>query len=101
MASGLPVVAFDYAAAGRLVQPQINGLLAPFGNASEFVRMAVDLAQDREGLRVMGRHARTATETLGWDRIIDSLESIYHGLVQAAPAPRAGASGTGWRAQGA
>ena len=101
LASGVPVLAFDYAAAGRLVQPQINGLLAPFGNASEFVRMAVDLAQDREGLRVMGRHARTATGTLGWDRIIDSLESIYHGLVQAAPAPRAGASGTGWRAQGA
>lgn len=101
MASGLPVLAFDYAAAGRLVQPQTNGLLAPFGNASEFVRMAVDLAQDREGLRVMGRQARAATGALGWDRIVDSLESIYHALVQAAPAPRAAASGAGWRAQGA
>ena len=82
LASGLPVLAYDYAAASQLVRPQLSGLLAPMNNPSEFVRMAASLAADREGLRVMGQQARLTTETLGWDRIVASIEHMYHGLLQ-------------------
>ncbi|MFZ2991116.1 glycosyltransferase family 4 protein [Ideonella sp.] len=88
MASGLPVLAYDYAAAGQLVRPQLSGMLAPFGNLSEFVRMAGDLARDREGLLVMGRQARLTTEALGWDRIVGRIESVYHALIEGAPVTR-------------
>ncbi|HSI50414.1 MAG TPA: glycosyltransferase family 1 protein, partial [Ideonella sp.] len=48
LASGLPVLAYDYAAASQLVRPQLSGLLAPMNNPSEFVRMAASLAAYRE-----------------------------------------------------
>ncbi|MEN9886505.1 MAG: hypothetical protein RL758_1083, partial [Pseudomonadota bacterium] len=44
MASGLAVLAFDYAAAAELIQHGYNGLLAPFGDEDAFVRRAADLA---------------------------------------------------------
>jgi glycosyltransferase involved in cell wall biosynthesis len=89
MASGLPVLAYDYAAAGQLVRPSISGMLAPFDNTPEFVRMAADLAQDREALQAMGRQARMTSEALGWERIVNSIETIYHALIQGAALPRA------------
>jgi glycosyltransferase involved in cell wall biosynthesis len=87
MASGLPVLAFDYAAASQLIQPQRSGMLAPFGNMAAFVRMGVDLARDPEGLRAMGRQARLATENLGWERIVSQIESIYESLMDGLPLP--------------
>jgi glycosyltransferase involved in cell wall biosynthesis len=88
MASGLPVLAYDYAAAGQLVRPQRSGMLAPFDNAAEFIRMASALAGDREGLQVMGRQARLTAETLGWERIVTTIEGIYQRLIQEAALPR-------------
>ena len=51
MASGLPVLAFDHAAAGRLIRHRDNGLLAPLHDSDhdEWVRTA---PQQREH----GRH---------------------------------------------
>ena len=49
MASGLPVVAFDHAAAGQLIRHGDNGLLARLGEASEFCRVARRAAADRTG----------------------------------------------------
>ena len=88
MASGLPVLAFDYAAAAQLVRPQHSGMLAPFGNMAAFQRMAVDLARDPEGLRVMGQNARLTAETLGWERIIDQIERLYADLIAGRPVLR-------------
>ena len=88
MASGLPVLAYDYAAAGQLVRPQHSGMLAPFDHSAEFVRMACDLARDREGLPAMGRQARATAEALGWDRIVSNIETIYHALIHGAAVPQ-------------
>jgi glycosyltransferase involved in cell wall biosynthesis len=88
MASGLPVLAYDYAAASQIVRPQINGMLAPFGDASQFVRMASDLARDREGLRARGKQARLSCEVLGWDRIVASIEGVYDALIHGRPVER-------------
>jgi glycosyltransferase involved in cell wall biosynthesis len=95
LASGLPVLAFDYAAAHQLVQPGVSGQLAPFGNMPEFVRLAAELAQDRAALRQMGLQARLTSESLGWDQIVARIEAIYHALMDELPvtrleAPRAG-----------
>lgn len=85
MASGLPVLAFDYAAAHQLVRPGHNGQLAPFGNMPALVRLAGELAGDPAALREMGRQARLTAESLGWDQIVTRVETMYHALIDAQP----------------
>jgi glycosyltransferase involved in cell wall biosynthesis len=84
MASGLPVVAFDYAAASQLVTPGQTGQLAPFADTEAFVRHAAALAADLDHVRAMGRHARRAAEVLGWDRIIEQIEARFIAIIDAA-----------------
>lgn len=83
MASGLPVLAYDYAAAAQLIDNGVHGWRAPFGNAPEFLRLARLLGGDLAGLRAMGLAARARAENLGWSSIIGGLEHIYNGLVDA------------------
>mgnify|MGYP001294791286 CR=1 FL=1 len=67
MASGLPVVAFDVAAAGQYVSSGCNGELAAAGDEEEFVESVRRLlARD---LAVAGREARAQAELLGWERV--------------------------------
>jgi glycosyltransferase involved in cell wall biosynthesis len=87
MASGLPVLAYDYAAAHQLVRHQHNGLLAPFGNAPEFVRLAGEAARDRDTLQAMGAQGRETAMGLGWDRIIGVIEVIYQTVTAGRPLP--------------
>lgn len=83
MASGLAVTAFDHAAAGQLVEPGVQGLLAAPGDNAAFVAHAVSLACDLPRCREMGRAARLRAEGLGWDAIVSRFETILRG---AAPA---------------
>ncbi|QPF75562.1 glycosyltransferase family 1 protein [Roseateles sp. DAIF2] len=83
LASGLPVLAYDYAAAGQLVDNGVNGWRAPFGNAPEFLRLARLLGGDFGGLRAMGAAARARAEQLSWAGIVGNLEGIYAGLIDA------------------
>lgn len=76
MASGLPVVAFDCAAAGLLIRHRENGLLAPPGDTAAFVRQAVAAALDARLRQALGRRARETALTLGWERIVEQVERI-------------------------
>lgn len=76
LASGLPVVAFNYAAAGQLVVQGHNGMLAPVGDAAAFVAAATRLAQD-DGLRQhMAVQARQTAQSQGWEPVIDRFEAV-------------------------
>lgn len=92
LASGLPVLAYDYAAASQLVQSGRQGALAPFGNMSEFVRLAAQLAADPAGLREMGLQAREAACQASWERIISRIEGLYHALTEGRPLAQPGAA---------
>jgi glycosyltransferase involved in cell wall biosynthesis len=83
LASGLPVLAYDYAAAAQLIANGVNGWRAPFGNAPEFLRLARQLGADPAGLRAMSQAARARAEQLGWAGIVAALEEVYNGLVDA------------------
>jgi glycosyltransferase involved in cell wall biosynthesis len=83
LASGLPVLAYDYAAASQLLSNGVNGWRAPLGNAVEFQRLARLMTGDVGGLRAMGLAARQRAEQLGWSSIVSTLEGIYNGLVDA------------------
>ena len=60
MASGLGIVAYDYAAAREVVRHGVNGLLAPFGDAPAFVAHAETLARDLALAPRLGRAARAS-----------------------------------------
>ena len=77
MASGLVVVAFDYAAAHQHLSHGRCGLLAPPEDDAAFVALACGLAGDRERLQLLGRQARRATETVDWDNIYQHLEAVF------------------------
>jgi glycosyltransferase involved in cell wall biosynthesis len=85
MASGLPVLAFDYAAAAQIIRSGENGLLAPFGSAEQFVAQAEHLVSDRSHARRMGVAARQTAEQLGWDAVISQVESIFMQAARGTP----------------
>jgi glycosyltransferase involved in cell wall biosynthesis len=90
MASGLPVVAFDYAAAAQLIRDGANGMLAPTGDSAAFVQAAVALAGDGERRRTMGQLACQSASRLGWEGIVARFEdvltqSMHQAARQAVP----------------
>jgi glycosyltransferase involved in cell wall biosynthesis len=93
MASGLPVVAFDRAAAAELMQDGVHGRLVPGEATAAFVQAARLLAQaPRAQLAAMGRAARGRVLALSWPSIVEAIEAQYADVIarQAlAPAPSA------------
>jgi glycosyltransferase involved in cell wall biosynthesis len=87
MASGLPVLAFDYAAARQLIRAGDNGATVPVGDPRSFVLRAAGLAADRAGLRRMGERARESAGALDWNRVVAQIETIFSASIHAQPAP--------------
>lgn len=85
MASGLAVIAFDYAAAQQHIRHARNGVLVPFGATEEFVHLAVALAETPERAKALGRQARATTEKLDWSHIVADFERALLGVAQDAP----------------
>lgn len=86
MASGLPLLAFNDAAAGQLVTHDLNGLLAPPPDPAEFCRLATELGCN-PGLRQrLGREARQKALQLGWDNIVQRIEDLYAASIAKAHA---------------
>jgi glycosyltransferase involved in cell wall biosynthesis len=83
MASGLAVVAYDYAAAREHIVHGHNGLLAPFGDAAVFEREAVSLAVATGRLAALRRQARLTAEGASWEYVVDRLTAALASL--AAP----------------
>jgi glycosyltransferase involved in cell wall biosynthesis len=81
MASGLPVAAFDYAAAAQWVRPGASGSLAPCGDERAFVQATLALAAaGPAGLRTMGQAAREAMAEADWEAVVARFESVLAGL---------------------
>ncbi|MFO1273882.1 MAG: glycosyltransferase family 1 protein [Rubrivivax sp.] len=75
LASGLPLVAFDHAAAGQLVRPGVNGLLVPCDDAAGFVATVLRLAGDELLRRRIAPQARATALALGWDGVVARFEA--------------------------
>jgi glycosyltransferase involved in cell wall biosynthesis len=77
MASGLPVLAFDHAAAGQLIEHGENGWLATYGDGPAFVQLAQTLSQYAQAVRRSGQAARRSALELGWDCIVRQVEAVF------------------------
>jgi glycosyltransferase involved in cell wall biosynthesis len=82
MASGLPVVAFDYAAAAQLIESGRNGLLVERGDGNAFVAAACRIAADAEQRKHLGAAARARACMQDWDSVIARFETLLAGAIQ-------------------
>ena len=82
LASGLPVVAFDHAAAGDLIGNGYNGLLAAPGDRTAFIAAARRLAAGL-GDKDWRSACAGSVHHLGWERILDSYAARLQGIVAA------------------
>ena len=88
MASGLPVLAYDYAAAGELIRSGYNGFLAPLEDPARFVSQARELAGDRKQLASIGARARESALALGWEQIVEQIESVFFSTIDRTETTR-------------
>lgn len=84
LASGLPVLAYDTAAAGDWVQSHSNGWLVPAGHEDAFLSVAVELAQNPSRLVAAREQARARVAHQGWQQIALQVEAL---MLQAMGAP--------------
>jgi len=85
MASGLALVAYDYAAARQYLSHGTSGLLAATGDRSAFVRLSEQLARDAALRGRLRSEARRVAEAASWSRAFDDLERVLRTLVAADP----------------
>ena len=82
MASGLAVVAYDYAAAAMHIRHDENGLLAPYGDSETFLRRVSGLASDPHRIRQLGKAARSAVLANSWETVSGVFENYLHLAMQ-------------------
>ena len=82
LASGLIVVAYDYAGAQMHIQNQVNGLLAKYGDEDEFLRQCKEAMQYAfdESMRAA---AQKSVGDLSWDTVAERLVDIGGMVIEA------------------
>ena len=76
LASGIPVLAFDCAAARDWVQTDINGWLIPENKPEEFTSKAVEIFKSETLLQDVTFSTRKQIVHLDWDQIAEQVESV-------------------------
>lgn len=82
LASGIPVLAFDCAAARDWVQPNVNGWLVAENNPDGFVEKAVSLFQHPELLEQVTQSTRHQLVHLDWDQIAEQVEGVFWNAIR-------------------
>lgn len=81
MASGLPVVAYDYACARQNVEHGETGWLSPLGQTAHLMQCLYQLPNNRV-LRQMGLRAMQQAEKMGWQYPVQQLEQALYQVTQ-------------------
>ena len=94
MASGLAVLAYDYAAPRQHIRDGVNGYLAEFAEPDAFLRRLDDALDRRADWPALRRAARETAAGLSWDALVRTfageLEAI-RATAADAPGPAPGA----------
>lgn len=92
-ASGLIVVAYDYAAAHLHITHGETGVLVPRGQPGAFIERSVALVSSPQSIRQMRRRSRESVAGADWERVIDRFEAILTApLVEGRTPPTAAAT---------
>ncbi len=76
MASGLAVIAYDYAAANMHIRYGITGMLAKFNNANEFILAACEYSSNNAFLEDIRMNASKYATKQSWSEVIQLFESV-------------------------
>ena len=76
MASGLAVIAYNYAGAKIHIANGETGVLVRFGDAKGFVDSACDLVREPETIKRIGRQARQYVTRFSWPRVVERFEAL-------------------------
>jgi glycosyltransferase involved in cell wall biosynthesis len=87
LASGLAVVAFDYAAARQYIVHEDSGLLSRTGDAEHFVELACEVAADSY-LRARIQSGARRAAALSWETVVDDLETVLLDAISRARSAR-------------
>ena len=82
MASGLAVLAYQYAAAAKVIRSGENGVTVPFGDEQAYVDAAAKLAADLVRCRQMGAAARETALALSWASIVKRFETVVDAVLR-------------------
>jgi glycosyltransferase involved in cell wall biosynthesis len=84
MASGLPVLAFNDAAAAEWLVDGVNGRVVALGDAQGFVSAAFALAEQPLVRTRLGQAARRTALQLDWSRIVQQFEGVLQEVMHQA-----------------
>jgi glycosyltransferase involved in cell wall biosynthesis len=87
LASGLPVLAFDCAAATDWVKQGINGWLVPESQPEAYVTTALRVATTPGLLTEVAQTTRAQVSQLDWNQISEQVEEVFNKAIQTAHAP--------------
>jgi glycosyltransferase involved in cell wall biosynthesis len=87
LASGLPVLAFDCAAATDWVKQGINGWLVPESQPEAYVTTALRVATTPGLLTEVAHTTRAQVSQLDWNQISEQVEEVFNKAIQSAHAP--------------
>lgn len=79
MASGLAVIAYDYAAAKVHIRHRETGVLVPYGEAKGFIEAAANLVRGHEAMNRIRQQARQYATSLDWPRVVETFDSLLMG----------------------
>ena len=77
LASGIPVLAFDCAAARDWVQTDVNGWLVSESHPENFVAKAIEIFKSETLLDDVTNSTRQQIVHLDWDQIAEQVESVF------------------------
>ncbi|MEB3753588.1 glycosyltransferase family 4 protein [Acinetobacter sp. MD2(2019)] len=81
MASGLPVVAYDYACAHQYLEHTVTGWKIPLQQPKLFQQQLAQFPSLKQ-LHAMGRRAHLAVQHVGWAHPVRQFEQALQGVVQ-------------------
>ena len=97
MASGLVVVAYNYAAAKTHIRHGETGVLVPYGESRAFVDAAAKLACEPHALHKIRRQAREYATALSWQCVVERFATLLTGaLGQSHIVPNSSLTRQGW-----
>ena len=81
MASGLPIIAYDYASAHLHVKHAETGWLSPLSDVASLIQSIYALPNNQQ-LKSMGLLARKTVQHIGWQYPVHQFEEALYGVVK-------------------
>ena len=82
MASGVPVLGYDYGGTAELIEHGVNGYLAEVGNVDDLFN---GLLYCQENNKILGENARQIAKRWNWERVCKMVVGIYEKVLQPSP----------------